>query len=448
MSSITSVLVGISLMVASPVSATNTIIEQTIDYAKKMRIDSTLSPEVEAERVLALAQEAASKLPVYPGEKGLDKAVEALLSDAVGPYSFKLVDIRTTGFQGKSSDRLFLIYDQQGNLSYVAKLFTNFDKLKFRFFHELSANQLFKELKLPGVAPIEPIALAQCDDGVQKWGMFLMAAAPGKTLLEWLSDKPEKFEKALARLGESLALLHQTKAGKPSQLAETAQMRTDKFLADILASPFIISRIEKHFSPQALIDYVGYLKSEANRVPLYCSLEHGDPNLGNVFYDEKTDLISFIDSSKMHSSLDLQGQPLVDGAADLIRVEKNVIRRCLGRLSDQQAQDYMSVFYKAYEKTAGQLPDERLIAYYRGHTALDRLQEYCRYKDQTDPDLAAYEKLVFDDALNYLSQLIGKLPVGSEQRQVAEGGVAVNLNIQQADLQPAQLLSIVDNTKL
>lgn len=376
----------------------------TIEYAKEMRLDPSQSPNGEEARVKELLAKAVRSLPRY--EAPLEEAVQSIVANNLSSR-FEIKNANQVGLNGRTSDQVFLIYNHRGLLCYVVKAFQNPGELKGRFFPEINAINQLKELNLTNVTPVNNISFGICHDGMEDWGLLLESAATGKPLKEYINSDGNVPEKAFRRFGQGLAQLHhKTKANHPSTIPEKYTNKFDELMASAKTNALIMERLNEVVRPNLFFQYLEQVKKDALQAPVYFSCCHGDPNLGNVFYDHETDDLYLIDLSKLHHSSDRHGNPLADGALDLIKVEKNFRRISLGVIPQNRVETLLAAFFQAYEQEAGQLPDERLFRFYRCYTILERLRDFSRYPTETDPIKQATDKAVFDYILKCVGLMI------------------------------------------
>lgn len=394
---------------------------EIIQYARAYRKDTTLSGEEEKFRQKAILELAIAGLPKYDSERSLEDAVRRFAKDelllTVGVHT--IIDASLTDIGGKSDDPVFLAYDEAGNLCYVVKAFRNPSDLSSKFLPEISALDLIDQLALPGVAPVRPIAFAVYSQENDEWGLLLETAAKGQRLDQYVYQlgalQPASKERldflavcqnAFRKLGEGFAKLHARKSTRPNYLPQQDLEKYDQKLSQILDSPFIKDALQKRFPIDQFVRYTENIKARASHFPIYYSYWHGDAHMGNMFYDQQKEAIYFIDVAKMHQSISIQGEPLLSGTMDLIRVEENLRRKAIGHLREDELQSLVHTFYNAYEQSSGERIEGPVLLFDRTSKKLGRLIEYSRYVHQTDPIKRSSEQAVFESSLDYFSNQI------------------------------------------
>ena len=402
---------------------------EVIPYARQYRADPRLSPEQEQERLKKLLAQTYDMLPHYAVTEELKNSVEEFVDDTlsmeiVDTSDFTIIDARTTEFYGKSHDIVFLVQDQKGQVCYVVKAFQNPSQLSGRFLPEISAMDLIQGMHLPGIVPIEPIAFAICHEGNNEWGLLLESAAPGRRLDQYVFDlakeKTASAEReqclkvaktAFKRMGRSLALLHAVKSTEKLPLHSSILAKYDDKLNKVLREPFIIDQLSKYFSLSQLTHYVDEVKKAALQVPLFHTYAHGDTNLGNVFYDDEKDSISFIDLYGMHQSVNISGQPISDPIIDLVRAEDGFRKKAAKLLTADEIEILITSFYTAYRDIGGSTPDESHLRFYKTYISLWRLILGSHYIDEKDPTRREFDKATFEEGIEYLNaQLTQRMP--------------------------------------
>jgi hypothetical protein len=274
-------------------------------------------------------------------------------------------------------------------------------------------------MQLPAVVPVEPIACAFCHDGTNQWGLLLESAAMGKRLDQYLialgKEKPGSIEReeklkiaemVFKRFGESLALLHSEKSEEKKPLHPSILSKFDDKFNKVLKEQFIVDEMSKYFSLSQLVSYVSEVKNAALQVPLFYTYSHGDSNLGNIFYDDLTDSISFIDLYAMHQSIDISGAPISDPLIDLVRTEDGFRKMAGNLLSAEEIETLLTSFYTAYERIGGAVPNKQHLAFYKTYTNLWRLILGSHYIDEEDPLRREFDKAAFEEGLECFIQEI------------------------------------------
>lgn len=404
--------------------AQNGSIHEIVLNAREYRTNPAVPLEKEEERQQKLLQEVYYHLVSYQEEDSLENAIKAFLTDILGmdALDFSVVDAGQTDLGGKSHDPVFMVKDLEGRLCYIVKAFCNPRQLSSKFLPEISALDFIKELALPSVGAIEPLAVASYREGSNEWGLLLESVAKGKRMDQYILELGQQelgseqrqnhlqvAQSAFIRMGQSLAELHAIKSPQPGSLPLSDFQKYDDKLMQVMDDSFIVKELAEHLSISDFYNYVQEIKDQCLQVPIFYTYWHGDAHLGNLFYDQEQDVFYFIDVAKMHRSIAAQEQPLLDGTIDLLRVEENFRRKALDLLTEEEVNLLLTSFYQAYEDQAGQLPDERLLAFHKTYVKLGRLIRYSRYVEEKDPEQQASDRKVFESAVDYFKNQIVKV---------------------------------------
>lgn len=396
-------------------------LESIQEIARLSRLNLELSPEEEMQRILTILDEVYCRLPHYKESDDLSSNVGVFLQDALqrDASEYVIVDAVTTAIGGKSKDIVFLIKNQQDQLCFVIKAFRYPRLADSKFLPELSALDALSNLKLPQVGSIEPLAVAICRCEEMEYGLLLETAATGKRMDQYIyaaAENPvgsQERQKSLdlarcafIRMGASLAHLHRTKSTFLQPFSKEAIAKMNQKRIDILNNPFIIECLQNKIDVSDWNAYLDKMINQVEQITNFASFQHGDAHLGNMFYDADQDLFYFIDVAKLHRSLSLQGEPLLDRTVDILRADENLRRKAIGLLSDEEIEVLLTAYYDAYQQVSGRLLDVRLLECYRAYIKMGRLISYSRYINHTDPALRAEEQAIFDKAIEYFHKQI------------------------------------------
>lgn len=389
-------------------------LKKIIAYAKEYRKDTTLSQENEKLRQSNILKEIFVCLQKYDSCETLEKAIHAFLADEFASNEFTVIDAKTTEIGGKSQDTVYLVRDASDDLCCIVKAFKNPRDLLSKFVPEISALELIEQLNMPGVVPIKPIALASYSNKDGEWGLLMETAAKGQRVDQFVYQlgncEPRSKERKellkvcqyiFQRIAESLAELHEIKSAKPFPIP---QEEIEKFVNKVLViqeNPFVMEQIEKHCSVDDFFQYLEEIKTMALKVEFFYSYMHGDFHLGNMLYDPSENDFYFIDVAKLHHSISKNGEPLQNGAKDLMTVEGNLIRKTLGVLNENEVELLLQSLYETYEKCSGQSINQDLLLFERVYKHLSRLVSYAGYVDEQDPSKRSEDQAIFENALEY-----------------------------------------------
>lgn len=390
--------------------------QEIVSYAREYRKNTMLPSEEEDLRGKHILKQVVDRLIKYDEQNSLESAVQRFVADelSANEYDYTVVDASLTDIGGKSHDPVFLIRDKNNHLCYVVKAFRSPREISSKFLPEISALDFIQQLLIPGVEPVKPIAFASYSNQDGEWGLLLETAAKGQRIdqivyklgnLKPASKERENFlkvcQRVFQRIAESLVKLHARKSSQPFSILETDLAKYENKLSTIFESPFILGEMEKCFSPFDFFQYAEQIKTDALKVQLFYSYWHGDAHLGNMLYDDIQDTFSFIDVAKLHYSISIEEEPLMDGTMDLVRVEENLRRKTLGILSEHEVETLLKSFYESYEQCSGQKLAQQILLFDRTNKKLGRLVTYARYIQEEDPIKHSIDKAVFDSAIIY-----------------------------------------------
>jgi uncharacterized membrane protein YheB (UPF0754 family) len=397
-----------------------------ISYAKESRVDSSLLPDAEQERLKQILSQTCQILPHYDLQTDIENQIKEFVKDTlsmeIGNISeFSVIDTRTTEFYGKSHDMVYLIQDMEGQVRYIVKAFENPCTLSGRFLPEISAIELIQEMHLPSIVPVKAIAFSILHDGENQWGLLLESAAKGKRLDQYVMAlgneqidtqlREQNFriaQTAFERFGQSLALLHSVRSTEKMPLNETILSKYDDKFHKVLKDPFISSKLSEHFSIDQLISYVSEVKNSALQEPLFYTYAHGDTNLGNVFYDISKDSISYIDLYAMHQSVNISGEPISDPIIDLVRAEDGFRKMAKNLLNEEEIETLLTSFYTNYVNVGGIIPEKCHLSFYKTYINLWRMILGSHYITEEDPLRREFDKATFEEGLEYFIQEINQ----------------------------------------
>lgn len=394
---------------------------QIISYAKEYRKNTTLPWENEELRQKNILEQVFTCLTKYDSHRSLESAINGFLADEIifNKYDYTVIDASLTEIGGKSHDPVFLVRDSSGNLCCIVKAFRSPRDLLSKFVPEISALDLIQQLQMSGVVPIKPIAFASYSNQDGEWGLLMETAAKGQRIDQFVyqlgnlvpdSKEREAFlevcKLVFRRMAESLAELHARKSSQPFSIPERDLAKYVNKVFNILESPFIIEELEKRCSADDFFQYIEKIKANTSNVPVFYSYLHGDAHLGNMFYDLAEDAFYFIDVAKLHLSVSINEEPLLNGTKDLMSVEGNLLRRAIGVLSENEVEALLKSLYETYEKYSGQRLDQDILLFERTYKNLGRLVTYARYIDGEDPIKRSTDQAVFDNALEYFENQV------------------------------------------
>lgn len=403
------------LLLSSPLIATTPPIEDFAPLAEQYRLDSSKS-EVENDLSrLHVLEEFSKALSPYSGDT-IEAIVRAFFADFKGEeaHSYTLIDIAKIGMNGRSSDSVYLLKDPDGVPRFAVKVFTKPFELKGKLMRELASLLFLAELKLPYIHPIQIFSLGMATHENVTYGLMLEEAAPGKRMDQYLYDLAvhalnsservahlETAKKAVHRMATALASLHSIKSDKPGPLHSTDIKKFEKRLRKALENPVIMAAISREIGIEPFLAYVESVRAKGAELSVFHTYLHGSTHFGNVFYDEQTDVITFIDTGAFVRSFDRSGGPLMSEFIDLLRPERDFYKKgtAVG-LSEQELDMLKQEFYYTYEESLGPI-DADAFEFFKVSEVLRNLHSYSDYTKQPDPSFAKLHEILFNNNINY-----------------------------------------------
>lgn len=428
-----SLLIGFSFLASDPIPVAtspeptssissiqiSSYLDSAVHLARLYRHDPKLSVADNTDHKHSILKQLSLVLPVYQTDESLEDLASRFFEDFVqsGISKYTLINSSKTDLGGKSKDVVIFVKDAANQLCFVIKLFQHPFELAGKFLPELSGMDLLINLNLRGVRPVYPLAVAQGHYKGKVYGLLIETAGAGQRMDQYLYQLAKQKDiflhqeslqiavKAFKRMGESLARLHALKSDVPSALAESAQITMEDRINEVFRNPFILEILSRKINITDLVDCLEKVKQEAIDVPIYPSHAHADAHLGNMTYDKDADEFSFIDLSRVHRSVDSEGNPLLSAFVDIIRPEQNLLKKGLTILSQEEIETLSETYYEGYQTVAGEV-DPRLLTFFKTSEKLKSLIHYIRYLYQVNPILRAQEEALFEDALVYCQDLI------------------------------------------
>lgn len=394
---------------------------EIVSWARAYRLDTTLPTDIEKLRQKNILEKIFATLKKYDAHSSLENAVIEFLNDEISSNKedYHVVNANLTDVGGASHDPVFLVRDVSGKLCYIVKAFRSPRDLLSKFVPEISSLALIQKLSIPGVVPIKPIAFAAYSNQDEEWGLLLETAAKGQRIDQFIyqlgSFQPtskerkaflEVCKKIFQKIGEVFAELHSRKSLQTFSIPEQDLAKYNNKISTILESSFISGELKKHFSMENFLQYVENIRDDALNTPLFYSYWHGDAHLGNMFYDTLKDDFYFIDVAKLHHSVSIQEEPLLDGTMDLVRVEENLRRRSIGILSESEVDAIIKSFFESYQQRSGQEIAQPVFLFDRTHKKLGRLVTYARYVEEDNSIKRSTDQAVFESAVEYFANQV------------------------------------------
>ncbi len=374
-------------------------VDQAMEQAKLLR----------GQEDVAILEEAVSQIFDYGEQERLENAIEQLLKKELALENFSLINSKETDFFGKSKDEVFFVRDlQTGALQYVVKAFQNPETFSGRLLPELSAMALLQELPQETFKPVIPLAVGQSRWNSINYGLLVQSVAPGVRIDQYVLDHDLKEAIHMFRIiGKNFAALH---AGDPSlvaTLSEEVQGKLRKHY-EALLNPEILPLVEDKLDFSKLKKEVERVLEEVASLSFVRSYQHESAHVRNIFFDEETDQVTFIDVAKMHPSIDSEGNPLLDPVCDLVRLQESLNHQMVGILTQDEMDQLILALYDGYREAGGIL-DERLKHFYTLSSKLSRIKSNAKYEQREDPADKEKRRLTFESSLSYVQQLLERI---------------------------------------
>lgn len=390
-------------------------IQSSKEIFHHFRYDQSKSKEENDVSRQQLLLEFSQTLPVYLAENDLESAAKTFFDDALKQESSKysFINAADDAMGGNSEDIVYLIKDNAGQLCFIIKVFEKPFELKGKFLPELCGLDFLIDLQVPGTVPILPLSVGITDYQGSSYGLLLETAASGQRMDQYLfqlAAKPigsderktslEKTKKIVERVAEALAQLHSTKSDESGKIPKDDLKDWDKRIKRVSESPFIVSEIAKKVDWEVFLNYLETVKKQALEIPVYYTYLHGSTHFGNVFYDEAKDAVQLIDVGTLSDSFDREGKPIRCEFVDLLRSERDINKKGLSILSQEEVNLLIQAYYGAYERAAGAL-EERVFEFFKTSEKLRCLYSYA-FQDEPDPEKKKRDEVLFYNNLNYL----------------------------------------------
>lgn len=374
---------------------------QIIALARIYRLHPEMDALQEEARKKDIVLQAENLLPSYQKEQDLAYSVKLFVHDSIAEQRNFTIERET---DGTTEDVVFLIFEES-QLVYAVKAFKNVKSRRGKFLTELSALDFIAQSQFEQSSPVTPLAVASCVYQGEQYVLLLETAAGGKRLDQFVLEAGKAkgdirdcalqlAAEAYAQAGRALAELHSRKSLKTFSIPQINREKFKKHENAIFSNPGIVKAIEKEIPIRFLKEYLAISYQEALKLLFPYTYWHGDAHSENLFYDLEIKRIYFIDVVRLHASIDIFGDPILDGAADLLHLEENLRKLSLFHLSEGETERLLQSFYQAYIDVAGTLPDARHLNFYRNYFKLARLIECYDAKDEK-------KKAIFNQALGY-----------------------------------------------
>ncbi len=417
----------LNLEAASSLPILPKAVEEMMQQSKSLRLKPHLSEDEELLRQTLLLEQLMRDIPDYGDHESLEPVFDLLLRGEINLHDFVVINSKLTPFFGQSHDEVYFVENAKGDLLFVIKAFHDPDSVIGKFLPELSAMALLRERQMETLITIDPVAIGKCCWHGKRYGVLVQTVAPGMRVDQFLFEinafspgtieRKEIMRKAVRlfeRIGKSFAELHEGPKSTVTALSKR-NLRTLQVKFKALLDEKTLALIEDKIDLEALKTEVDRVSQEVARIKFVACFQHGDANIKNIFYDEISDLIIFIDVSRLHRSIDYNGNPLMDGVYDLIYLQESLICNGIGILSDEEIKNLLEVFFKSYE-VHGSLLDERLVYYYTFVCKLRSLINNSDFPNVQDPHTQRQHRLIFESSLRYFQDILKPVSVSYEKK--------------------------------
>lgn len=406
------VLIALLLATASLPSSEAPSISDFAFMVRWERRSTTNSSVEESKRQSELLKQIVALILDYGPHEKLESAI-ALFLRAYFQEEFQIINAKSTPFFGKSKDEVFYILDDHERTAYVVKAFLHPETMASNFMPEFSGIALLNEKKMANLRGVEALGIGRCRAGGTPYGLLLEHVAPGKLVHQYileigLAQEParslliKKASRMFYVIGQAFAQLHRGYSEKISFPEELKQKLRLKLEA--LDVPEVASKLAGKIDRQALDLYVEKVIEDALREPMTPCLQHGDAHWKNVFYEEKKELVTLIDTAKLHRTVDIEGNPLADGGYDLVRIQESLVRNSLRLMTYDEVQILIDALHDGYRSHQG-VAHPAHIHFHIVYSKISRLSNYANYDNISDPIDSERSRLTFEHSLQVLQKL-------------------------------------------
>ncbi|MFC1843070.1 phosphotransferase family protein [Candidatus Dependentiae bacterium] len=349
-------------------------INKIFDLTRKMRC----APEGEKQDVKAdyikkiedYIKKIENLLVDYTVENDIKKTIKHFLYKTVG-LQINEADIQESSDasqRGLSGNPLLFIPDKKGNLKLVIKIFHKPFDLAGHFIKEIAGFQITSTMKGEKFHLISIKAIGKCKIDGKEYGLLAISPAAGislQGLLTKLFFMPKGsvervnmllvVKRAFEKLGAALAEFHNIRVQKNVPLHSAVMKRARRHFKSTIEQ---LKDGDYGVDSQDLQKYFDDLAGRMEKVKTTRSIVHGDANLGNYLYDQKTDTLSLVDYYALHRVADQEGNPIWHAAFDFMNVlDAITIGKEFG-FSEQECAVARDAFIKGYGAVPTRLEQE------------------------------------------------------------------------------------------
>lgn len=334
-----------------------------------------LSQQVQAKIVASsVATEIANQtLTDYTHARGLEESLKNVTKKILctDSKSLKIIEADEIGYSG---DKVYCVWDSDANQPLaIIKVFQESSK---NFFPEVFALNYLQSNHIPSFFSPQIKGFGKCL--LQKKNCFFIveSIAPGCSLRRHYRESLPfaDLERGIRECGRALAKLHQYAPGTPQSLPDYLEegIRQDLDKAVEQLKTFPQERIDPEKLQKLFEKTLTDLKSEA----FPTGVIHGDAKLINVFFEPRTDTVTWIDSSRLSASIDLLdgsiGNPAKDFYTFIADIEHQQIMYFLENdqicskklMSDEEIRKLVEAFTTGYQEGGAQTPTQKQLAFF------------------------------------------------------------------------------------
>jgi hypothetical protein len=311
------------------------------------------------------------------------------------------------GLQGASRDQVWFIKDDKGRVVAVAKVFTD----DTRFFREFASLDRLRTGVLPAsLTPRDLIAERAVQGANNTSGVIVMAAAPGRSLADRVSDRLlldgqdlEASRRGTMRAVRSnmnaLAELHTRPPGSGGQVAPEY---IDQAITHIGNTIGKLQQFEGLLQGELDLDAVrrrvGEYAAAMRTNPGVAGLAHGDAHPGNLFHHPRHGT-TLIDLPNLYFSIGEGGRPIGMPARDIGTYYQSLGTYALqNRVPEAEMEVMLEEALRSYRQSGGAPITQEAMTFYRCQAALSDVVFAARDVDVsgrrvTSPDYEELDRL-------------------------------------------------------
>lgn len=287
--------------------------------------------------------------------------------------------------EGVNAD-IFFIKDKNSRTQSVIKMINTPPEEVSKEVHSM---RYLERLSLRKFRTPKVLSVKKIEEEEQAIHLILMTLAPGDSLNHLLqkaknlhgSERKKHINTlilASEKMGEALGELHRKTFGSKKRMASLYKSQKKIIIEGFYRT------VKKHsrslgITPKQARTLCDKLLNETLSEPL--SVVHNDSHPGNVFFDEKSKAVTFIDLANMGDSLNKSegGPAAFDYIYSLIFLQEIALFE--GELSQGEAEELTIAFSKGY-KSQFPLLTEEIISHYEIFFYMDQI--FCFYGLETD----------------------------------------------------------------